>query len=198
MTEFEELLEAQLIAQKLIKRTLTNFNKLAKSKRTVTVIRSRLNWLKRYWETCQVQHAAADEEKRKYEYFANDVFLILHDSVEETSDVLSECLERLFPNVAHSFDEFNGSTESQHIELHLLHIDITQFSGEITKWKTFRDIFESLVSSRIDLSKVQKLHYFKANLTGEASLVLSNISITDANYESAWELLKNVTIILVQ
>lgn len=39
--------------------------------------------------------AAADEEKRKDEYFANDVFLILHDSVEETSDILSECLERL-------------------------------------------------------------------------------------------------------
>lgn len=50
----------------------------------------------------------------------------------------------------------------------------------------------------IDLSKVQKLHYFKANLSGEANLVLSNIGITDANYESAWELLKNVTIILVQ
>lgn len=69
-------------------------------------------------------------------------------------------------------------------------IDIPKFSGEFTKWENFRDVFESLVASRTDLSNVQKLHYLKANLTGDASLILANTHVTDANYNAAWELLK--------
>lgn len=40
--------------------------------------------------------------------------------------------------------------------------------------------------SNESLSNVQRLHYLKANLTEEASLVIKNISITDANYNTAW------------
>lgn len=193
---FEELLEAQYSTQTLIQRILTNFNKLPKARKIATALWSRIENLKVYWENCQQQHAKlcalADEDRRTlHEYFIKDKFLLISDTVEEIMDTLSDCLERLQPsNLQLGSDDSTSSHETRVCTVHLPRIDIPKFSGEITKWENFRDIFESLVSSRSGLANVQKLHYLKASLTGEASLILTNVQITDANYVTSWELLK--------
>lgn len=125
--------------------------------------------------------AAEEEDRRQHEYFVKDKFLSINDMIEEIMDTLSECLERLQPsNVQLNLDDFNVSHEAKVTAVHLPRMDIPKFSKELTKWENFRDIFDSLVSCRTDLSNLQKLHYLKANLTGEASFVLTNIQITDA------------------
>ncbi|TGZ46233.1 hypothetical protein DBV15_12333 [Temnothorax longispinosus] len=53
MESMEELLAAQTSTQTLIIRILTNFNKLAKAKKTVSAVRSRINSLKGYWDVIQ-------------------------------------------------------------------------------------------------------------------------------------------------
>jgi len=55
-----------------------------------------------------------------------------------------------------------------------------------TKWRNFRDVFLSLVHSNERLTNVERLHYLKTCLVGEASSILKNTAITDANYQSAW------------
>jgi len=196
MDPFKQLLIAQNNTETLILRILPNYHKLAKTKRTATAIRSRLNNLKTYWETFQVQHtrlcAAADaESKRDHEYFTKDKFLTISDAVEDITDTLSENLELLQPTTAQlNLNESSMTHELRHSIVQLPRIDIPKFSGDITKWESFRDVFDSLVSNRTDLSNVQKLHYLKANLTGDASLILANTQVTDANYSTAWELLK--------
>lgn len=47
-------------------------------------------------------------------------------------------------------------------------------------------MFSSLIHNNKNISSVQKLHYLKANLSGEPLNLLSNFSTTDANYEEAW------------
>ncbi|KMQ83158.1 hypothetical protein RF55_20764, partial [Lasius niger] len=196
MDSGEELLEAQDTALTLIQRILVNFNKLPKTRKTAVAVRNRIESLKALWDTCQQQHAKlcalVDEgSRRQYDYFIKDKFLLISDTVEEIMDTLSENLERLQPSyVQPNLDVSNSSHETRIAAVHLPRIDIPKFAGEITKWENFRDIFESLVASRTDLSNVQKLHYLKANLTSEASLILTNTQITDANYATAWELLK--------
>lgn len=196
MDTCEELLEAQDTAFTLIQRVLVNFNKLPKARKTAVAVRTRIESLKAHWDTCQQQHvrlcALVDEAtRRQSEYFVKDKFLLISDTVEEIMDTLSEGLERLQPStVQANLDVSNSSHESRITPVHLPRIDIPKFSGELTKWENFRDVFESLVANRSDLSNVQKLHYLKANLTGVASRVLNNTQITDANYETAWELLK--------
>lgn len=115
----------------------------------------------------------------------------ISDSVEEVRDCLTEHLESLAPcNAPSNVDESFISNEVRTAVVHLPRIDIPKFAGDITQWENFRDMFDSLVSNKAELSNVQKLHYLKANLLGEASLVLSNIQVTDVNYNTAWELLK--------
>ncbi|KYN09171.1 hypothetical protein ALC57_18726 [Trachymyrmex cornetzi] len=50
-------------------------------------------------------------------------------------------------------------------------------------------MFESLVACNASLSKVQKFHYLKTSVTGEAAVLIHNLKISEANYDSAWQLL---------
>ncbi|KYN12351.1 hypothetical protein ALC57_15464 [Trachymyrmex cornetzi] len=50
-------------------------------------------------------------------------------------------------------------------------------------------MFESLVACNVSLSKVQKFHYLKTSVTGEAAGLINNLKISEANYDSTWQLL---------
>ncbi|XP_011157578.2 uncharacterized protein LOC105194393 [Solenopsis invicta] len=69
-------------------------------------------------------------------------------------------------------------------------IDSPKFDGNYERWIPFRDLFDSLIASNITLSPVQKLHYLRVSLTGEAAKVINSIELTNDNYEVAWQLLK--------
>jgi len=194
MSSFDELMEAQRNLQILMLRILPNFNKLSKAKRTPAAVRTRIDKLNDYWRTYQAQHAKLCAEtdaasRMQFEYFSKDHFLLTSDSVEEITDTLTESLENLQPKSDFNFNESNGSHDSRPFAIQLPRI-IPSFSGELTQWENFRDVFQSLVADRPDLSNVQKLHYLKANLKGEAGSVLSNVHVTDANYVTAWTLLR--------
>lgn len=51
-------------------------------------------------------------------------------------------------------------------------------------------MFESLIASNDALPNVQKLHYLRSALTGEAAKVINSLEITNDNYAVAWNLLK--------
>lgn len=65
-------------------------------------------------------------------------------------------------------------------------IQIPTFTGKYEEWKSFYDLFRTLIHDNEHLSRVQKLHYLKSNLSGEPEVLLRNFSITDANYDEAW------------
>ncbi|XP_060804340.1 uncharacterized protein LOC132902581 [Amyelois transitella] len=70
-------------------------------------------------------------------------------------------------------------------------ISIPVFSGRYTEWMTFRDLFISLVHNNSAIDDVQKLHYLKGSITGEAEQLLRHIPITNENYSQCWSMLEN-------
>lgn len=72
----------------------------------------------------------------------------------------------------------------------LPNIELPKFDGNYERWIPFRDLFESLIASNNALPSVQKLHYLRSALTGEAAKVISSLEITNDNYVIAWNLLK--------
>ncbi|KYN11441.1 hypothetical protein ALC57_16410, partial [Trachymyrmex cornetzi] len=66
---------------------------------------------------------------------------------------------------------------------------LPKFTGKIAEWESFRNMFESLVACNVSLSKVQKFYYLKTSVTGEATVLINNLKISEANYDSAWQLL---------
>lgn len=64
------------------------------------------------------------------------------------------------------------------------------FSGLITDWQGFEDLFLSILSHVPELPDVERFEYLKTSLSGEALSIISHLSLTDANYKSAWEILR--------
>jgi len=59
------------------------------------------------------------------------------------------------------------------------------FSGVMTEWQGFEDVFQSILSHAPELLEVERFEYLKISLQGEALSLISHISITAANYNSA-------------
>ena len=72
-----------------------------------------------------------------------------------------------------------------------LQVAIQTLIGHQTTLADFNDLFKNLVHNNARLSPCEKLQYLKQSLTGNAQGVLANVTISDANYEQAYEQLVN-------
>ncbi|XP_055543085.1 uncharacterized protein LOC129728658 [Wyeomyia smithii] len=70
----------------------------------------------------------------------------------------------------------------------LSQITLPKFSGNIDEWISFRDLYTSLIHWQTDLPEVEKLHYLRSQLQGEALSVIEALPVCSANYKTAWEL----------
>ncbi|XP_055523111.1 uncharacterized protein LOC129717274 [Wyeomyia smithii] len=70
-------------------------------------------------------------------------------------------------------------------------IQLPELSGNIVKWFSFYDTFNSLVNINQDLSDVQKFFYLKSTLRGEALQLIDKIPVTGDNYSVALKLITN-------
>lgn len=68
-------------------------------------------------------------------------------------------------------------------------ISLPKFNGQYNKWLEFHDTFCSLIESNETLSNVQKFHYLRASLEGDASDVINSLQMSASNYAIAWKLL---------
>lgn len=69
-------------------------------------------------------------------------------------------------------------------------ITLKRFNGDLTRWTTFWDSFESSIHENPDLSDVDKFNYLYSLLEGPASGAISGLKLTSANYAEAVEILK--------
>lgn len=65
-----------------------------------------------------------------------------------------------------------------------------KFSGELTKWLTFWDSFESSIHNNQELSDVDKFNYLYTLLEGPALEAISGLKLTAANYSEAIAVLR--------
>lgn len=69
-------------------------------------------------------------------------------------------------------------------------IELIKFSGNYDEWLSFKDTFLSLIHDDQSLTDLQKFHYLKSSLVGEAAQVINAFQLTGANYSLAWSLLQ--------
>ncbi|XP_055622539.1 uncharacterized protein LOC129766108 [Toxorhynchites rutilus septentrionalis] len=76
------------------------------------------------------------------------------------------------------------------LNIRLPELILPKFSGKLEDWCVFRDSFESAVGSRDDISAVEKMHYLKGLVHGEAARILDPIKISEQGYKDAWRSLR--------
>ena len=69
-------------------------------------------------------------------------------------------------------------------------INLQLFNGDIIKFTSFWETFESIVHNNEYLSDIHKSNYLKTLLEGPAAKAIQGLPMVEANYESAVELLK--------
>ena len=62
-------------------------------------------------------------------------------------------------------------------------LTLPTFSGNPLQFQTFWDSFEAAVHNNNSLTGVQKFHYLRSQLVGDASHVIANFPLTDLSYQ---------------
>ena len=81
-----------------------------------------------------------------------------------------------------------SSLITSHVKLPKL--SIKKFNGDLTKWVTFWDSFDSSIHSNLSLSNADKFNYLNSFLELTAAESIAGLTLTSANYEKAVAILK--------
>ena len=76
------------------------------------------------------------------------------------------------------------------VQAKLPKLTLPRFHGEITHWITFWDSYKSAVHNNPALSKVAKFNYLNSLLEGAAKRSIQGLTLSDANNDSAVEILE--------
>lgn len=119
---------------------------------------------------------------------------------EDYLDLIIES-EHLIKQAPHSYPEVENNSHDTHAEssrntvmkrrIKLPEASLPKFSGKYEDWLSFKDAFISMIHNQLDLNNIEKLQYLKSAVTGEAENKIKHISITDGNYDRAWNLLQS-------
>ena len=89
----------------------------------------------------------------------------------------------------HSTEASEQGSSNLHNSLKLPAIKLPIFSGQYDRWISFSDMFKAMIHENDSLPEIQKFHYLKSSLSGEAEHLVSNLPMTANNYTVAWKLL---------
>lgn len=84
-----------------------------------------------------------------------------------------------------------STSNAPQIKVKLPSIDLPSFNGRYEDWLSFSETFQALIHKNEALSDVQRLHYLKSSLKGDASQVLQSLELIASNYTVAWSLLED-------
>ena len=69
-------------------------------------------------------------------------------------------------------------------------LELQKFKGNFMSWISFWDSFKSAVHDNPDIYKIGKFNYLSSLLEGSASKAVQGLTLTEANYDTAVDLLK--------
>lgn len=104
--------------------------------------------------------------------------LLNHQEVLELSNPASQTSETTMP----------GSTSNNRRNV-LPRITIPQFSGEYNSWRSFHDLFTSMVINNPEINAVERMHYLKTNLSGEAARLILSLPVSSDTFSITWNTL---------
>ncbi|KAM0728325.1 hypothetical protein ACS0PU_005107 [Formica fusca] len=192
----EELILAQHELCSRIARTYNNLKKAGQAKINKGLVATTLKLLDAKWTKFEEQHELLfteyGAEVRNHEYGTKDflgqveeVYVIQRAAVLELEEALAQ------PASPKTGSRLSGDELRAASRTTLPRIQLPSFSGRYEDWPAFRDLFQSIIGKDSSIAQVEKMHYLKTCLKGEAELLIRNISTTGDHYESAWEMLQS-------
>ncbi|XP_011859229.1 PREDICTED: uncharacterized protein LOC105556738 [Vollenhovia emeryi] len=194
MESFDEIVEKQNQLITSMSKATTNFKKLGQARMTHATTMSRIERVKELFREIRLLDAklrflSDAKSLLEHPYFKDNLFERCEEIKDATIDYMTEVAAQTSQNA--SLDTSQASTD--HIVTRpisrLPRIDLPKFDGSFERWETFRDRFKSMIINNPNLTNVDRLHYLSASVTGSAGDAISQLTVTDANFQVAWQIL---------
>lgn len=174
---------------KKIESLLVNTKKTSKTRYTKGYLQTRLETLNDYWAKYVKYHeecteSLSDEKLNDIQYSYTDIedyYLELKTIICDSFDTLS----------AESTKQSTDTATQSKFRIPLPPVPIPKFSGNYSDWTSYRDIFVNLIHNDTHMSDIEKHHYLRSSLFGEAEQLLKHFALTSVNYTKAWETLQS-------
>lgn len=209
MASIKELLLQEAILKQRLEKSIINGKKTPIARRTKGFFETKICDLRILWqEYCNIDlqlmtSLRMDESTSDHEYITADNFAQLEDKYSDYMGEITEALNNLKTPMAVAIGQENNSVAATtantvtstpfavHQEIPLPKIVLPKFNGDYNQWRSFHDLYISLIHNNDRLTAVQKFHHLKTSLIGEAEQIVRHIPLTNRDYEPAWEKLKD-------
>jgi hypothetical protein len=186
MAELPELLKRRAILKSSLTRFTTFFenhkSNIAHAKQ-ISIRKEVLNKTFNDFNDIQTSiELLKDDEKAYRESFETDYYKVI-------ADVSSYLESHTLTSSSTSVNSSQGIAES--VIAKLPPINLPSFEGNYIDWVNFKNTFDSMIHERNDLTNIQKFHYLKSSVKGEAQKLIVHLAITQDNYITAYNLLKS-------
>lgn len=75
-------------------------------------------------------------------------------------------------------------------QIQLPPMPVPEFHGSYSDYMAFRETFDTLINQYTALTDIQRFYYLKSALKAEASSIIHNLPVSQANCRVAWQLLE--------
>ncbi|XP_071581043.1 uncharacterized protein [Temnothorax nylanderi] len=192
--EVEGIVRSQNELHGRIARAYENFKKAGPSKITLGLTEARLQTLEANWAKFEAQHdqllLQSQEDLDKLDYRKQNLPTVTEEAFIQQKGAFLDAI-RIMKAKERSAAETAGAagTPESTPRTTLPRIQLPHFSGKYEDWPSFRDLFQSILGKDSATTQVEKLHYLKSCLKGEAELLIRDVPTTGGNYERAWKTL---------
>uniref|UniRef100_A0ABD2WLM0 Peptidase aspartic putative domain-containing protein n=1 Tax=Trichogramma kaykai TaxID=54128 RepID=A0ABD2WLM0_9HYME len=189
MGAIEDLIAAQVVQMDQMTRAFSNLKK--KGPPTLGAIETRQRNLREKWQEVCGRHQEIlklqTAESLKLTYFTDSYF----ERAEEVFlDEDAKFIDATYDLRDGSVQETSGSEPSAQghsSSRKLPAIQLPTFSGRYADWKSYKDMFQAMLTDNNGLTDVERLYYLKSSLTDEAAKTIKNIPVTEDNFKRAWD-----------
>lgn len=205
LSHVENRIMQQLSLMDIITNAYSNLIQFESTHMSTAFIQTRISSLKDTWNEFSNCHEViliavssldADDQAQvhSYPYFCNNLFLETHERYIQATGKLNSLIEQ---ETLKQSSSLASPTISQPLtsctpyfnRARLPKIELPKFDGSPADWLSFKDMFNSVVSSSPSLTSVEKLQYLKTSLTGSAALLIKNTALTADNFQKSWDAL---------
>ncbi|GBN48280.1 hypothetical protein AVEN_68211-1 [Araneus ventricosus] len=124
------------------------------------------------------------------ELLDSDLFETDFEASQDYAERINVCQFR----AERKLNELKGSGESLNDNKHVVRLPkltIPKFNGDSLYWNSFWNSFRVAIHDNTSLSKVEKFNYLRSYFSANALSAIKGFSISDENYDSVVEILKN-------
>ncbi|KYQ50683.1 hypothetical protein ALC60_10226 [Trachymyrmex zeteki] len=159
------------------------------------LVNTRLEVLETNWAKFQVEHEkichTPSEGILKESYVKHRTYERCQEFYVQARALLLEQQESIETSNSGSRLSDFATPETRHSNARrsLPKISLLTFAGDYHSWRSFHDLFVSMVVDNNDLTSVERMHYLKTCLSGDAARLVTNLKVTDNTFSIAWKTL---------